>query len=148
MSMSEVSLKYLTDGGWDETRSVDISPYVEVLQAEGYDVNSFARDFLTKFGGLELMQPAFRVENKLEKLHFNPIIASDRTFRDHVEAYEERVNESLVIIGEALNGHFLLMMSDTGKVYGSYDKYLTILGNDYSEALDSLFLCIRTPEIE
>ena len=148
MSLSETSKMYLAKAGWDSSRRVDISLYVEGLQAEGYEVSSCAREFLTQFGGLELLQPAFRVKNKLDKLHFKPLIASTDIFREKVQSYEERVYEPLVVVGEAYNGYLTLMISETGKVYGGYDSFLTFLGSDYTEALDSLFLCRKTPEIK
>lgn len=147
MELSRESQKFLTNAGWNTTRHVNIASYLERLQAEGYKINHFAEEFLAQFGGLELFQPAYRVKYEYDKLHFNPLSTCDNIYKEQVENYEERVGDSLVVVGEAHNGYLVLMISEKGKVYGAYDNYLTLLGNDYFEALDSLFLCKETPEV-
>ncbi|MDR2492186.1 MAG: SUKH-3 domain-containing protein [Coriobacteriales bacterium] len=147
MHLSNVTQKFLTDAGWDESRRVDIAAYVDRLEEEGYAVNPFAEEFLSRFGGLELLQPLYNRENKFEKLYFDPLRACDEIYREKVETYEGRTGESLVVVGMAYNEYYVLMVSDTGKMYGAYDNFLALVGNTYEEALDTMFLCREMPEV-
>ena len=117
MGMPEVSLKYLTDAVRYEDRTADISPYAEVLHAEGYDMNLFVRELISEFGVPELLQPAFRVKKESGKLHIKPSKISERNPWSRIKCCEKRTDKPIVVTGEAPNGHFFLMMSDTGRVY-------------------------------
>ncbi|MFI8709564.1 SUKH-3 domain-containing protein [Bacillus sp. NPDC077411] len=138
---------YLRQGGWMSNRETDISPFTTILEEEGYFVSEASQEFLKQFGGLVLNQPAFKILNELEKLHFDPILICEHVYRERVETYEERVEEPLVVIGEAYNEQLILMMSPSGKIYGGYDDYLTILGDNYDEAFEALYHPKDTPEI-
>lgn len=147
MSFSERTMKFLKEAGWTPERSKDTSLFRRKLTDDGYSYPECVDEFLKSFGGLELRQPAFRVPNAYDTLHFDPFQASYRTFRERIETYEKRVGEPLTIIGEAYNGYLVLVMTPTGKVYGGYDNFLAIYGKDYEEAIENIYQCIKTPEI-
>ena len=147
MELSKTAVKFLMKAGWKKGRKIDISEYAAALEKEGYTVHEKAREFMEEFAGLVGEQPAFRVPNVIQKIHFDPILASERMFFGNMSFYEARVGEPLVVIGEAFNEHYTLMMAESGKVYGAYDTYMAIEGKDYIEGLNSLYNCIRTPEI-
>ncbi|MDR2493102.1 MAG: SUKH-3 domain-containing protein [Coriobacteriales bacterium] len=147
MSLSGVTQEYLDDAGWGENRRVDTSAYLDRLQEEGYVVSPFVEEFLARFGGLELLQPLYNRENKFEKLHFDPLRTCDIVFRDEVEESEHKAGESLVVVGMAYNEYFVLMLSESGKMYGAYDNFLALVGNTYEEVLDTMFLYKEMPEV-
>ena len=148
MALCKKAEQYLKDAGWKPKHEKDINIYTKGLELEGYTINNYAKDFLREFGGLEAKQPAFRVPNEFDKLHFDPLKASAQIYRERVETYEERTGESLVVVGEAYNEHLILMISDSGKMYGAYDNYLTLLGRNWTEALNSMYQCEQTDEIK
>ena len=95
---------------------------VKVLTAEGYVLNANVLEFIQNFANLELDIPAFRVEGKTDKLHFNLIKACEGIYPEKVkEEYEPRVGEALVVLGQAYSEHLTLMFSQSGKIYGAYD---------------------------
>lgn len=71
-------------------------------------------------------------------MHFDPLRAINNIYRERVEVYEEQIFESLVVIGEAYSEHLTLMISESGKIYGAFDDYLTLLGCNYYEAINVL----------
>jgi hypothetical protein len=147
MKISNTTLKFLEKSGWNSCRNIDITIYQEAHEAEGYKLSNIAEEFLKQFGGIEIVHPAFRVPNAFDKTHFDPIKAIRAIYRGNVEEYEERVGESMVLIGEAYNRHLVLLMSESGKIYGAYDDYLTKLGDNSYEALNALCESKETPEV-
>ena len=148
MNISKEIATELEKSGWSLNRKIDTTEILNVLKEERYDLNPKVVEFIENFGNLELEHPAFRFVGEFEKMHFNPVIACSRIFREKIEEYEERTEENLVVIGEAYDGHFLLMISHTGKIYGAYDAYLALLGNSIEEALHSIFHSRKAIEID
>jgi len=146
--LSERTREFLTLAGWSAERHIDITPYVSALESEGYVINPFAKKFLEQFGGLVGKQPAYRARDEFENIHFDPIKVCEGIFRSCIETYEEKIKETLVVVGEAHDEHLTLTISESGKMYATYGSYFTLLGNDYIEGLDALFLCKKTPEID
>jgi hypothetical protein len=138
MSLNVRSIKALTAMSWFEDRRIDPSIWIDYLEKEeGYVVFEAAANFLRRFGGLEgTMPPSL---SPVEKVHFNPIKAAETIYRDKVVAYEQRVKERLVIVGESNNSHLTLMISESGRLFAGYDDYLFLLGDDELEGLNKLF---------
>ena len=147
MNISKDISEKIEKYGWSPERKIDTTEIIKALKEEGYHISEYALKVIEQFGNLELEQPAFRVKNETEKIHLNPLRASTRIYRDRVSEYEERTDESLVVIGEAYNGHLTLMVSSSGKVYGGYDNYLNRLGNSFEEALESIYYSKEAEEI-
>src|SRR5579872_6240667 len=129
LRLSAEAGRQLAEAGWSGTRSVDIAHYRAALEAEGYELHAHASSFLRSFGGLRLVAPGD------QHFHFNAADAARSGSPDWVvETYAKRVGEPLCAIGEAFNGHLVLAMSPTGRVFGGYDDELILIGNDESEA--------------
>jgi hypothetical protein len=147
VKISNKVIECLKKSGWNSSRNIDITIYEEALKIEGYKLSESIIEFLKQFGGMDIIVPAFRVPNAFDKTHFDPIKAIRAIYRGNVEEYEKRVGESMVLIGEAYNRHLVLLMSESGKIYGAYDDYLTKLGDNSYEALNALCESKETPEV-
>jgi len=147
MQLSQLTRNILENAGWSPLRKIDIKSYEEALLADGYQINDSVRNFLSEFGGLEINHPAYRVQGEEDKSHFDPIRAIGGIYHETVEEYEKRVGENLVVIGEGYNGHLVFLISESGKVFGAYDDYLTLLGNNIIEALEAICERKETAEI-
>ena len=147
MNISKNILDELEKKGWYPQRKINIDEIVRVLHEEGYDLNKYALNFFEQFAFLEFEHPAFRIEGKFDKIHFNPLETCENIYREKVETYENRIGESLVVIGEAYNGYLTLMISNSGKIYGAYDDFLTLKGESLEIALENFFNGIKTEEI-
>ena len=146
MLLSEETKKILRQYGWSPERKVDAKPFVDGLKAEGYVVFERAVEFLGQYGGLYLKMPQYRGSG-WDTLHFDAILAAGRIFIDNVWFYEGRVGEKLVPVGEAYNGHYVLMLSESGKMYGAYDDLLRLAGQDCEDAIESMYRRLETPKI-
>jgi len=144
---SEKALHFLTEAGWDSSLCRDTASYTDLLEKEGYTINNHVVEFLQRFGGLDCALPAFRVPNEFDRLRFDPIYACNGIYRERVEVYEQRTGESLVVVGVAYSDHLTLMISATGRVFGAYDDYLAKLGNNYVEAINSMYDCKQPSEV-
>lgn len=147
MELSQATKKIFEKAGWTPWRQMNIEPYIEALVTDGYEIFDKANDFLIEFGGLEVIHPAYKVHNEMDGLHFNPIRAIEGIYHERVETYEVRIGEKLVVIGEGYNGQLVLLISESGKIFGAYDDYLTCLGNNTFEALEALCENKETPQV-
>jgi hypothetical protein len=147
MKLSEKTKEILLRAGWDELRQINISEHVLFLKSEGYTITESAKKFIAEFGDLEIIHPAYRVKNENDKTHFNPSVAANHIYYERVETYEQKIREKLVVVGEAFNEHLILMISESGKFFGAYDDYLTLLGNDTYEGINSICEGKDTPAL-
>lgn len=146
MSKIELSKKahhLLETAGWFSCRSVDITDAETFLKQEGYSLNDVVQSFLREFYGLTVEFPDKHAADcpqlpLTNEFHFNAMEAAGSIFRNTVELYEKEANEPLVVIGEAYHRHLVLMISFSGMIYGGYDSYFALLGNDISEAIDTI----------
>ncbi|GAA0178462.1 SUKH-3 domain-containing protein [Clostridium sediminicola] len=148
MELSQATKNILEKAGWTSCRKIDIQSYIDALIEDEYEINDKAKIFLAEFGGLELIHPAYRVPNEMDKSHFDPICAISVIYRERVETYEERIGEKLIVIGQGYNEYLVLLISESGKIFGAYDDFLTCLGNNHFEALEAICLQKETPEIK
>lgn len=139
MESPESIAKYLSDLGWCPNRHVDPSLYLSSLSGDGYEQFPQISEFLANFGGLDGLMPTFRKEGEYERIHFNPTEAVGNVYREKVSTYESRVGEQLAVVGEAYNGHLSLLLSSNGRLFGAYDDYLCLLGNNVIEGIATLF---------
>ena len=147
MAFIESVVEELEKSGWNSNRKIDTEEINVTLNDEGYEISNNCIKFFEQFGMLEFEHPAFRVKDRNKSIHFNPLKACENIYRERVETYESRAGETLVVIGEAYDGNLTLMLSKSGKVYGSYDNFLTLLGDTIEVALENIFIGVETEEI-
>ena len=147
MIFTKPTIDFLKKMGWSPDRCTEPASLLTSLSDEGYGLFPLIQDFLASFGGLEGEMPAYRKEDEMEQIHFHPEIALEAIYREKVMTYEDRVEEQLVVVGEAYNGHLTLMLSGSGKFFGGYDDYLCLLGNNVAEGITALFEQKESKEI-
>jgi len=142
-TFSDYTLQVLREAGWYPERAIDISGYETYLTSIGYALTDPIRDFFKEFVGLKLRSSrtfCFYEENQPETLEylyvFDPIPSADRMFGScWLEGHEEILQgEKLVVIGDQHDMTFF--MSHSGKVYGGFDQYFCLLGNNAHEAIE------------
>lgn len=136
--LSARTLELLHKAGWTPSRQVDVGPYEAALVAEGYPVTSAVREFLKSFGGMQVEHPHGGDPEATDRFHLDTARAVDGFEYDRVRAYELRVGEPLIVVGEAFSEHMIVMMSPSGRVYAAYDSVLIRLGETGCEALQTL----------
>lgn len=139
--LSEKTIRVLSDSGWSSNHSRDISDFVELLEGRGFPVFPAAKRVLEMFAGIEFSYP---LNDFVESFHFNPHRALGDAYEyEDFEEFEDRIGESLVVIGEACRGNMIMFISESGKLFGKTGYYLEKIGDDIYEALDTL--CIPRP---
>lgn len=135
---SKKVLNTLYNAGWSSTRSENISSFIQALNADGHEVFPVVKDFLSRFGGLEIIYTS-RAGYK-DSLHFDAKAATEAIFPEQVREYEEVLGTSLCIIGEFATKHSTLMMSPQGQVYGGYDEGIVFCGQNGEQAIENIVI--------
>ena len=137
-AFSGETLKLLRKAGWYEGRSVDTSAWERLLRKEGFTVHPVVTAFLQEFGGLEFKNPK-KAPQASADWHFCVERAVERIYPERVvKYYNRRAGHQLCLIGDASNGYLILMMDETGQVYGGYDEEFFYLGKSGPEAIETL----------
>lgn len=132
------TLTVLKNGGWFPGRNIDQSQIEQKIKNNGYYAFKAVLDFLSEFEGLSF-KFLNRKNNRPDDFNFK----LDRVLEIEVpeklvEDYMPRTNEKLCVIGTCCREHFVLMLSDTGKMYGAYDDYLVLFGESTASALNAI----------
>jgi hypothetical protein len=132
------ALGCLARAGWTPQRHVDVAPYVRQLEEDGYTVPDAVRAFLSRYGGLRLTFPHFRVPTDEDSCHFDAAAAARRVFPTTVAKWSGGVGEALCPVGEAYGDHMTLTMTRSGAVYAGLDGTLIQLGDSPEQAINHL----------
>ncbi|MCD3290963.1 hypothetical protein G8V30_08185, partial [Clostridium botulinum C/D] len=117
MNIPNKVIQSLMESGWYSSRNIDISSYEEAYKSEGYKISETIIEFLKKFGGVDIIIPAFRRHESTDKVYIDPIRAINGVYRGNVLEYEKKIVKSVVVIGETQNEQLVLIMDENGEVY-------------------------------
>jgi hypothetical protein len=136
----------LARSGWQPDRRIDPDPQTRRLEADGYTVFEVVREFLARFGELELRYPHFRVPEEEDSCHFDAAGAAAAIAPQTVQAYAQAIGKPVCPIGEAYGRHMVLLMTERGAAYAGYEDALIKLANKPTELIDAL--CEGRDELE
>jgi len=136
--LSKFSRDCLADAGWTKGRRIDVGPHIRRLEADGYPVFEVARDFLTRFGGLRLKYPHFRVPAHDDSCHFDAAAASRRISKYTVARYAEAIGKPVCPVGAAFHDHMVLMMTERGLGYAAFEDALIRLAESPIDMINNL----------
>lgn len=132
--------RVLTMNGWYSSRKVDIAHYLSSLEGNGYIVNDHATNLLCNMGGLIITHESYSAPEETDVTEINPVRPIGWLDSKWVhEVYEEIAQDTLCPVGLGFSEHMVFFMSSQGKLYGGYDDYFCLIGNDIENALDNLF---------
>lgn len=146
MKLAETTKQMLIQAGWQPEEQVDISHAVHFLEGMGYEVPKNVKEALSHFGGkvFEVKHPA----GYMERFHFCPdIAAGDYYEKEDFEEFEDLVKESLFIIGQAYREHVILLISESGKIFGKNGGHLCKIGDTIFDAMDTFCLFRSTEDV-
>jgi len=146
-----VKHKGFKNGGWFPGRNVRNQNLEEKIASEGFLVFDKVLEFLSEFEGL-----SFSFFNKRNKSMDDFSFVLDRVLEIEfpekvVKRYMPRIGEKLSVIGTCYREHFVLFLSDSGKMYGAYDHYLTLMGENAYVAINNIvydYDFIEIPQIK
>lgn len=117
-----------------ETCSVPFDP--SLLVCEGYELWP---DLTRKLGWLTSVKVEFVEYDSVGHVWFDPVeAASTYTNIDRVRDHEARVGSRLIPVGGVDASHMMLLLSETGSVYGCFDDHLWFVGESPIEAIKNI----------
>lgn len=146
--LNENTKGYLLKMGWYPSRSIDIQDIKTTLAAQEFLINAMSDKFLKEFGGLSGLVPREN-SNDLHQISFDILSIARNYFSEWAnDVYSPLLNEDLCLVGSAYDGHLQLYVSEFGKLYGAFDGYLALFGQNYYEGLNQLFSDTRGKTID
>jgi hypothetical protein len=125
--------------GWFEGRRVPVDSALSVWRGDGHVPTSAATDFVAEFDGLMFEYPRSVSVGGMDSCSLDAVAATAAIFPSVVREYEDRVGETLCPVGETASAHVTLMVGSSGRIYGGYDRFLAVYGDDGRHAVVSIF---------
>ena len=116
-------------------KKFSVERYERTAIKQGFYVNSASKEFLLKYGGLNILEPG-------TKFHFDAIEAIRGISSRTVNYYKQRLSaESLSVIGEDESFGEVLLTDSDGTMYSAFDDLLSMLGKTGDDGI--INLCLR-----
>lgn len=131
--------EFLIGLGWAPGCRQDIGEVVLAWTAHGYTESDAAVSFVRQFNGISFEYPRHVVVGGSHRCVIDAVRAASAVSPSRVSDYERRAGQILTPVGLAASNHVVLMVADSGKVYGGYDNYLAIYGDDGKAALWNIY---------
>lgn len=137
--LNENTKNYLLNMGWYPNRYLDSRDEQIILIENGFIINDRAISFISEFNELSGCFPR-NTTKTIEAISFDIKWVVENFFPDLANGiYSQTINEGLCLVGSAYNGHLALYISSSGKLYGGFDDFFELLGENYYEGLNTLF---------
>lgn len=127
----------LESAGWFPGRRVPTSKFEMQITEMGYPLLQPAIDFLTEFGGLNVVYPAKHydgIPDTTDTLVLEPRYGTGIRAVDT----ESVLREPICPLGDVYTHHMALIIGASGRFYGVYDEYVVVFGATPTEALNSI----------
>lgn len=128
---SKKALDKLKKSGWRNNRKVDISTVLNVAKKENCILTKNMIEFLHEFQGLKLAY-----NNGEELFDFTPYVYS--ITNKNCLLWSSLVGEAVFKIGVMSNSNYLILISESNKMYAftSGENDIFIIGNSFDEGID------------
>lgn len=127
----------LESAGWSSEASTSVERLnLEQLTTAGFETWPTALSTLQKLGVFEIKSMR---RGRVDRFWVDAAKASSMLDASWAEKYQVRVSSRLLPIGCAYNDHMVLLLAEDGRVFGSYDDFLALLGENVFAAIE-LFL--------
>lgn len=137
MNFSVRTRNLLLRAGWKDNRKIDIRPYEQSLMEKGFPVFPVLVEFLERFGGLSFHNPSAKPP-AIADWHFRVQDSVRHAFPNNIKAYGRIAATKLSVIGEASRDHLMLMMDESGRIFGGYDDIFLVIGISGEDAIEGL----------
>jgi hypothetical protein len=133
--LSQKAQECLREAGWTPGRSLDAQRIEETYRRAGFDPSRAAIEFMRRFGDLSLtyIEPRGR-QDGCEFMLKDAVAGKPHWLWDH----ERVIGARLTPIGWAHWRHYKIMMTEDGRIFGAYDDFIVLVGNDGHDAINAL----------
>ncbi len=125
----------LKQAGWTPARLIDTTEAEDVYERAGYSVFDLGKEFLGRFGGLEI---EFVRYGELDRIWFLAARTVEFTDPLWVDDYSNRAGMPLLPVGYGLNDHLMILVASDGSVYGGFDDFFQRFGDDVPAAIEAI----------
>ncbi|MGW4249068.1 SUKH-3 domain-containing protein [Nocardia sp. NPDC004722] len=137
----------VTAAGWTPTRRIDITDWIDRLDAEGFHIAPPAVTVLESYGNLAIHPP--ELPGALwpaDPLHFDPIDVAHGMY-DRYADFESALGHRMTPLAANSTGTTFLLILDDGRVVSDGVLALHLLGPTFPQALDLIIRRHRTPDL-
>ena len=132
----------LLEAGWYAGRTINTDAYAQQLTDAGYNWSEAVEEFMREFGGLHLQ--FLRHDGSMASLQLEPLVALQYQQPAQETFYRANLRiPTICLIGQAYMEHLILLMDQAGRVYGSFDEMLYLVGNTGADAIQAI--CLDLP---
>lgn len=141
-------VEILEDSGWFNGRHISVEAAILAWRAGGHTPTVAAIDFVAEFDGISFAYPRSVSVGGMDNCSLDAIAATRAIFSSVVREYEVRVSETLCPVGRAASAHITLLVGNSGRVYGGYDRFLAVYGEDGHDAIIAIYDRTRPLKVE
>lgn len=137
MKYEDATIQILYNSGWFEGRKIDLKPIQTALTLEGFFWNFAVEEFLQEFGNLHIS--FVDKDLSVEQFHFDPLDALKGVHKSWIlDEYSSIVQKKMCVIGQSHRGYLVLSMAEDGSVYGGYDDFLCLIGQNGKDSIQNI----------
>ncbi|MBI4864977.1 MAG: SUKH-3 domain-containing protein [Candidatus Riflebacteria bacterium] len=137
-ALSTGAAELLRRAGWTESYRIDTGRFRQVLESRGYTVHRPVLEFLEQYGGLRVQMRFLGRPDHVEHWHLDAEEAAGSFNVRDVHEMGLQVGAQLCPIGNACNGHWLLLMDERGRVFAGGEGDVTLLGDSGEAAIEDI----------
>ncbi|WP_182434987.1 SUKH-3 domain-containing protein [Nocardia seriolae] len=142
-----ITAQTLTAAGWTPSRRVDITDWIDRLEAEGFHVSPRAAAILESFGNLAIHPPERPAALwPAEPIFFDPIDVANGMY-DRYADFESTLGHHMTPLAANASGTTFLRILDDGRIVSDGILALHHLAPTFPQALDLLIRRHRTPDL-
>ena len=133
--MNNIVISILKENGWYPDRIVNISLILQNWNNHKYIISKNQIKFIENIGNLKI-----EFINCTNKCYIIEISPNDWNFLPEIlKTYEDYFGKKLIPIGEVCYQNIQLLIDKDIKIYGVFDEYGTLLGNNFFEFIENLY---------
>ncbi|MFY1651158.1 SUKH-3 domain-containing protein [Solwaraspora sp. WMMB762] len=127
--------EFLAGIGWTPGRQVGVGRIVSEWCDRGYVPSAAATDFVGGFDGISFEYLKHVVVGGFDECVLDAVRATGAVSPTRLHGYEGRVGQRLAPVGLAASNHVILMVAVSGQIFGAYDDFLALYGENGKVAL-------------
>lgn len=133
--MNNIVISILKENGWYPNRIVNINLILQNWNNHKYIISKNQIRFIENIGNLKI-----EFINCKNKRYIIEIFPNDWSFLPEIsKTYEDYFGKKLIPIGEVCYQNIQLLIDKDIKIYGVFDEYGTLLGNNFFEFIENLY---------
>jgi hypothetical protein len=128
-----------------EDREVDV--VLQAWERNGFVASNEAIRFAARFDCLSFRYPRHPIQGGYYECELNAVRAAHLIDVEKLGSYEVRTRERMTPVGISGTSHLVLLVSESGQIYGAYDAFLANYGETAEQALINIYKRVKPKRI-